>query len=698
VALTVGHAVAQSAEAKRSVAEFYRLDSDTTLLDRDAAAHPEDVDLRHWDLALGTLDKDHLKLSEKFPGGAWGALVRARYASPWERKTLLDAAIQASPGDGDILVLATRQMQSLPGLSTDSEQKEAFRADLKAFLDEHAKAYEGSAHGLAALAEARRLLDKSVSGSKGAGHAEVAAIADRALKLDAKEPQALLVKSALLVAEGKKNENYDLVNGFVAAGTDSFAVFQADATAISTAPKLSADQKKQALAAMTKRLLDLREPTRYQVITLLFESQSAGAEVLAGMEDSIVKRYPNSVASDTALYMQATMDDPAVAIDPNAPEKIDALQGYLDLPHHPEPLTVAQARAKLVHILSKQPQPDLERLFKQVTLADAGDQLPDTDAIAVLVDAKSHLAEIEALAEKHLDAEPYFVGDNMLRQSDKQGFYDFAAASFFSPWQSLLGDVYLREGKLDAAEEKVKAALETSPANLVTTIRLGRIEDAKGQHEQAKKTFEAALALVYVGADEHPAVAALRDNYLLQHPGGAGLDAYMADIRHQDSERRRKAVLAARNAKPEAIPAFTLKTLDGRTVTAEDLKGKVVVLNFWATWCGPCRAELPDFEKLAKQYRDDPKVMVLSMSVDSIDTPVATIANFVKKHDYDFPVLLGPGFGVDNHIAPIPMTWFIDPAGREAYRKIGYTKELVEEFSWRIESLLPAGSGTKAGR
>jgi thiol-disulfide isomerase/thioredoxin len=65
---------------------------------------------------------------------------------------------------------------------------------------------------------------------------------------------------------------------------------------------------------------------------------------------------------------------------------------------------------------------------------------------------------------------------------------------------------------------------------------------------------------------------------------------------------------------PVAIPELTMKTLDGRTITNKDLAGKVVVFNFWATWCPPCRAEIPDLIKLQEQYKDH--LIVIGVSSD----------------------------------------------------------------------------------
>src|SRR5260221_494161 len=77
------------------------------------------------------------------------------------------------------------------------------------------------------------------------------------------------------------------------------------------------------------------------------------------------------------------------------------------------------------------------------------------------------------------------------------------------------------------------------------------------------------------------------------------------------------ALLDARNAYPNVAPDFTLTTFDGKTVRLSDLKGKVVVLNFWATWCGPCRAEAPQLQALWQKYKDRG---VLFLGVDQADT------------------------------------------------------------------------------
>src|SRR5690606_11263228 len=83
---------------------------------------------------------------------------------------------------------------------------------------------------------------------------------------------------------------------------------------------------------------------------------------------------------------------------------------------------------------------------------------------------------------------------------------------------------------------------------------------------------------------------------------------------------------------------FTMKDLDGKDVTLASFKGKVILLNFWATWCGPCKAEIPGFVELQEKYRDE--LVIVGYSVD--DTADKARA-FAEEWKMNYPVLLGEG-------------------------------------------------------
>ena len=106
---------------------------------------------------------------------------------------------------------------------------------------------------------------------------------------------------------------------------------------------------------------------------------------------------------------------------------------------------------------------------------------------------------------------------------------------------------------------------------------------------------------------------------------------------------------------------FTLKDLKGKKYTLSELRGKVVMVNFWATWCPPCRLEMPDLDKIYTQFESQ-GLVILSIS----DEDGSKVKSFVTKNDYHPPVLLDPGSAVHKefHILGIPKTFFFNRDGK----------------------------------
>ena len=111
---------------------------------------------------------------------------------------------------------------------------------------------------------------------------------------------------------------------------------------------------------------------------------------------------------------------------------------------------------------------------------------------------------------------------------------------------------------------------------------------------------------------------------------------------------------------------FELRLFGGDLLTMSDLKGKVVVLNFWASWCPPCRAEMPDFEEMWREMRDDGVVFV---GVAVSDSPKEARA-FVEATGVTYPVGVDPSGSIasDYRVLSLPTTFLIDREGREARR------------------------------
>ena len=138
--------------------------------------------------------------------------------------------------------------------------------------------------------------------------------------------------------------------------------------------------------------------------------------------------------------------------------------------------------------------------------------------------------------------------------------------------------------------------------------------------------------------------------------------------------------------KPEPAPDFTLKDSHGVNVKLSELRGKVVILDFWATWCGPCKATIPEMNKLYKKYQDK-GVVILGISMDEDGWDV--VNPFLTKVNFEYPVLLSEPDkmkGYEDRLDALPTAIIIDKEGKIRNTFEGITNSDV--FEKEIEALL----------
>jgi len=146
---------------------------------------------------------------------------------------------------------------------------------------------------------------------------------------------------------------------------------------------------------------------------------------------------------------------------------------------------------------------------------------------------------------------------------------------------------------------------------------------------------------------------------------------------HDASEAPGNDAACMADAKPANMD-FKFKDLDGKEVPLASFKGKVVLLNFWATWCGPCKAEIPGFVELQAKYKD--KLTVIGLSVDD---PADKARAFATEYKINYPILLGDGDEkVQDAYGPIwgiPASFIISKDGRVCRRHLGIAPKAVFE-------------------
>ena len=144
------------------------------------------------------------------------------------------------------------------------------------------------------------------------------------------------------------------------------------------------------------------------------------------------------------------------------------------------------------------------------------------------------------------------------------------------------------------------------------------------------------------------------------------------------------AVESMRTAQPFAAPLWILPDLTGQTRRLEEFRGQIVLLNFWATWCPPCRGEIPDLIQIDQTYRAR-GVDVVGISMD--DDGARAVQAFVERFGITYPVVLGDlDTAARYRVSGIPTSYLVDRAGRVVKRWVGPYSQ--EAFAAQIEALL----------
>ncbi len=135
-------------------------------------------------------------------------------------------------------------------------------------------------------------------------------------------------------------------------------------------------------------------------------------------------------------------------------------------------------------------------------------------------------------------------------------------------------------------------------------------------------------------------------------------------------------------SKKQKAPDFTVQDIDGTIYSLSDFVGKPVILNFWASWCGPCKIEMPDFEQAYKTYKDDINFLFVNLTNGYNGETLDKASSYIKEQGYTFPVYYDTtsSAAYTYNTSSIPVTYFIDAEGYfVAWTQGAVTKSLLQQ-------------------
>ncbi len=260
-----------------------------------------------------------------------------------------------------------------------------------------------------------------------------------------------------------------------------------------------------------------------------------------------------------------------------------------------------------------------------------------------------------------------------------------------------VASVYLLRGRVQAdlgADDKARTDLMKSfqAARLAETAQaLGELAEKRKDFDEAIEYYLRAFAIA-LNSDERIDLKSLRAKLGRLYATKNGSEVGLGDrlLKAHDAFVKEQEEALAKIEPPNINEGlndplkFTLTRLDGSPLRLEEQRGKVIVMNFWATWCGPCLTEMPLFEKTIAKYKDDEDVFFLAITTDEDREMVAP---FLKQYKFNLPVAYAEYLNDHFGVTSIPTTIILDRKGEVSYRQAGFNprEDFIEALSERIE-------------
>jgi thiol-disulfide isomerase/thioredoxin len=251
---------------------------------------------------------------------------------------------------------------------------------------------------------------------------------------------------------------------------------------------------------------------------------------------------------------------------------------------------------------------------------------------------------------------------------------------------SLRGEIETSQKGYEAAAKDFQQSYSIRP-NAVAAEHLGEIAEMKSDYPKAIEEFSLAFVLPEDGpagkVDRREVRQKLGNVWRQVHGTEQGLGEQILATYDRLGAASANATPPARNKGAKDSLSFVLRNLDGSLFPLAPLKGKVIVLSFWATWCGPCRELEPEFVQIAKNYTGNTNLAFYAVNTDEDET---LVPGFVAKEKWDVPVVFADGLDDFMNVTGLPTVIILDRAGKIAFRMDGFpTKGFTEYLTTAIQ-------------
>jgi thiol-disulfide isomerase/thioredoxin/Flp pilus assembly protein TadD len=686
-----GHmpAAAGDRDAARLRALFFHRDFETGVIEGKPmlARSPKARELEAWyilNLVRAGEEKDAI--------GRADAMVKARPKDPWGWFALAGALSYATERPDEAVAAAEKARALQPGhpdmiwvgaLALANHEKR--RSEALAFIDAQRGRLKNPAEILTQKGYVLYLQSSGTPRDEAKLAAAFAAF-EEARRADRANLNACYMPAMYLNSLRRSDEAYPLLKKALALAPGSTVVHQAYWRSITGSREMSADKKRQEVEADVEafqKAYGARVDMLYAVGSISEEMKWPERQRAA--EEKVLADFPDTSEAEWILVRRWR----ALGSTPEgirSPEYAEILRAYIARPRHRlDNELLGEAYRNYFGVLAADKSSSGDELYRAAEGAVKYEtNNPHSTWVGTalgLADRRVHLADAERIARESIEVlKKKIDGQRSIYKS--AGEYDRAVGWYTAMGHDALGWVLFAEGRTADAEKELLQAFELDPQGRTNLDHLGRFYLAANNEVKAEEYFVKGLGVQALGAN--PCEASLRSLYEKRHGSLAGIDEYLAGLKDSDRAKRKERVLAERMGSPAEVPSFNLKTLDGKRVSLDSLKGKVVVINYWGIWCGWCVQELPDYQKLYEKYAADPGVAILTIDNDANPDDVPP---WMAQKKYTFPVLIDEGYVGKAGIGTFPTTWFLDAQGRKVFEKVGWSEKLLEEFGWRIEAV-----------